>query len=444
MRIWYAILLANGPRLLAQTALSLPDAVQIALAQHPAIAASAASKRAAESRVHEAESGFLPRVSYTESFQRSDNPVFVFGSLLNQRRFSAHNFELGLLNYPGFLNNFQSQVRIDQTVYDFGATASQVRLSALATQIASEDERRERMGIIAGVAAAYFGAILSKERLVVAGEAVRSAEADLQRAENIRHAGMSTDADVLSVRVHLANMKQREIQARSMSDVASAALDNALGAPLEVQHDLSTALVPAKLAHTDLAGLDKTSLEGPGPRQALLACQGADAQLFAARSAVMPRISVRGVFEADRQTFATRGGVNWLFGASLEWKLFNGFADKSRRQEAAHLVAAARAEQKRAESAARLGVRRAYANWRAAEEQIDVAATAVSQAEESLRITRNRYEAGLATITDLLRNETATLETKTRRLEAIYQQRIAAAELELAAGTLTGDSDALK
>ncbi len=108
------------------------------------------------------------------------------------------------------------------------------------------------------------------------------------------------------------------------------------------------------------------------------------------------------------------------------------------------MLTAARAEQKRADSAARLEVRRAYAAWKGAQERITVAAAAVAQAEESLRITRNRYDAGLTTITELLRNETATLETKTNHLEAIYEQRLAATALELAAGTLSGDSDALK
>ncbi len=414
------------------------------LQRHPVLEASAANKEAAQSRVREAKSGFLPRLNYSESVQRSDNPVFVFGSLLDQRQFTQDNFNLGLLNSPNFLNNFQSQVRVDQTVYDFGATKSQVHAAELGTQMASEEDRRARMVVIAGVASAYFNAILSTERLAVAQDAVRSAESDLQRAENLRTAGMSTDADVLSVRVHLADMRERAIQARYASEVASAALNDALGAPLETQHALSTALVPARLSSTDLAGFDKSSLQGPGPREAALASEAADAHTSAARSALFPKISVHGVFEADRQTFVTRGGANWLFGASLNWNLFDGFASQSRREEASHLAAAARAEQKRTESAARLAVRKAYADWKSAEEQIGVAAAAVAQAEESLRITRNRYEAGLTTITELLRNETATLETKTRHLEAVYQQRVAATELELAAGTLTGGSDALQ
>jgi len=47
-------------------------------------------------------------------------------------------------------------------------------------------------------------------------------------------------------------------------------------------------------------------------------------------------------------------------------------------------------------------------------------------------------------VTDLLRNETAVMESRTRRLAAIYDQRVAAAMLELAAGILSEDSDVLK
>ena len=73
-----------------------------------------------------------------------------------------------------------------------------------------------------------------------------------------------------------------------------------------------------------------------------------------------------------------------------------------------------------------------------------MATATVAQAEESLRITKNRYEAGLATVTDLLRTETALLEATTRRIAATYDHRLAAILLELAAGTLSGDSNVLQ
>jgi outer membrane protein TolC len=80
---------------------------------------------------------------------------------------------------------------------------------------------------------------------------------------------------------------------------------------------------------------------------------------------------------------------------------------------------------------------------RAAEQRIESARAAEAEAEESLRISQNRYEAGLNTVTDLLRVETALLDTRTRYLAAVHDQRISAAMLELAAGTLTVDSEVL-
>jgi outer membrane protein TolC len=67
----------------------------------------------------------------------------------------------------------------------------------------------------------------------------------------------------------------------------------------------------------------------------------------------------------------------------------------------------------------------------------------VEEAQESLRITQNRYTAGLNNVTDLLRNETAVLEAKTRYLAAINDQRVASAMLEKAAGNLSADSEVL-
>jgi outer membrane protein TolC len=104
----------------AQGPMSLKDAVRIALDKNKSMEASTAARNSAESRIREARAGALPKVNYSESWTRSDNPVFVFSSLLTQRQFGEQNFQVGPLNRPDFLNNFQSQVKADQTLYDEG------------------------------------------------------------------------------------------------------------------------------------------------------------------------------------------------------------------------------------------------------------------------------------------------------------------------------------
>jgi len=290
----------------------------------------------------------------------------------------------------------------------------------------------------------YYGALLAAESLKAAGEAVRSAEADLRRAESVRAAGMATDVDVLSIRVHLAAVKEQQIRRQAELDVARSALNDVLGLPLDTQHTLTTTLRAAELPDRDLADYEKKASENrPEVKQSRLAANLARVQADAAKSSLLPQVGVRAMVETDRRRFFTGAGTNWLAAVSLKWNLFNGFGDKARIEEARYGLQRAEAGQSHADSAVRLGVRKAWADLRAARERIEVAGAAMAEAQESLRITQNRYEAGLANVTDLLRNETAVLDSRTRHLAALHDQRLAATMLELAAGTLNANSEVL-
>jgi outer membrane protein TolC len=291
----------------------------------------------------------------------------------------------------------------------------------------------------------YFAVLLTQEGLRVAEEAVKSAEADLKRAETVRAAGLSTDADVLSIRVHLAAMKEQHVQRRAELEVAEAGLNEALGVALDAKQSLSTKLVPVTAGTGEIAAYEANAVkERYDARQTELGLQLAEKQAAQAKAAYLPRISLRGALEADRGKFVTQGGSNWFAGVNLEWNLFNGFSDKHRIQEATHMATATRSQIEQVKTGAKLQVRKAYSEVHAATERIELARAAVDQAEESLRITRNRYEGGLSTVTDLLRNQVAVLESRLRRLMAVHDQRVAAVMLELAAGTLTPDSEVLR
>lgn len=438
------MLVLSSLRGLAQDPISLKDAVRVALEKNKAVDASVAAQKAAESRIAQARAGSLPRVQYSELWARSDNPVFVFSSLLTQHQFGSLNFELGPLNRPDFLNNFQSQITADQPIYDAGETKHAVRSAELAKDMTGEQGRLTQMEAMAGAIRSYYDVVLSAAQLNATAQALRSAQADLERAQAIRSAGMSTDADVLSIRVHLAAVREQQIRRAADLDVARAAFNDALGLPLDSPHTLTSELTPLKLPERAVADFESNALrERPEARQAKLTTSLAENQAATAHSNLLPQVSAHAAFEADRQNFYDKGGANWLVSIGLRWNLFNGLSDRARIAETKSVLRQTEAEQERMSSAIRLQVRRAYADLRAADQRIEVARASVAEAEESLRITQNRYETGLSGVTDLLRTETAALEARTRHLAAIHDQRIAAAMLELAAGTLTADSEVL-
>ncbi len=138
-----------------------------------------------------------------------------------------------------------------------------------------------------------------------------------------------------------------------------------------------------------------------------------------------------------------RGGNNWIAGATLTFNIFNGGARRAQIAESRAYERRAEAMRRQMESAVRLQVREAYLNLNAALQRVEVSRDSAAQAEESLRILQNRYDAGLATIMDVLRAETMRTTAQNNHLNAVYDYRLAFAALELATGNLGPDSPAV-
>ena len=423
--------------------LSLREAVQKALTGNPAMQAGAEGEKAATARAQEARGGRLPRADYTESWTRSDNPVYVFGSLLEQRKFTASDFSLGFLNYPPFLNNFQSRITVRQDIWDGGLRGARERAASLGRDAAHEGARGVEIMVIAQAIGAYYDAELAREGVKVAGDAVKSAQADLKRAQDRRSAGMATDADVLSIRVHEASAQEELIRRKAEAELAMARLATVMGAGVDSQFDLTTPLQAARSIVMVPEGEAETDAEKNRPevRLALIQSSIRDTQVRAAKAAMLPQFFIEGMFEADRQEFFNKGGANWTIAAGMRWNLFNGFSDTHEREAARHDALQARANERQAAAAVKVEAKRAWLETQSAQQQLEVAGTATSMAEESLRIIRNRYAAGLADVTDLLHAETALVEAKTNSLRAARDQRLAAVEVEAAKGTLNRDSE---
>lgn len=360
-----------------QEPLTAAQAVATALVKNGSIEAGAEALKAAGARIADAKGARLPQVSYGESWQRSNNQVFVFGSLLTQKQFGPANFEIGSLNNPPFLNNFQSQVNVDQTLFDAGRRKARIRSAELGQELGAGEVRRTQMEVISSVLSAYYGALVAEENVRVAEEAVRSAEADLQRAESRRAAGMTTDADVLSIRVHVASMRERRIRRTFDLQVGKASLNHSMGLALDTPFTLSTPLRTADLPLLELAEIEKDAVAGrPEVQQAQLAVQIGEEQSKAARAASLPEVYFRAGFEADRQRFVNRGGANWLAAAGLRWTVFDGLSDRARVSGSQHETARSRAQARVVESGIRLEARRAALDFQSARQRIEVAEAA--------------------------------------------------------------------
>ena len=443
--------LLSGPSLRAQASapaptgpLSLEQAVNIAMKNNPTVHAAVAYSDAAQHAIDAARAGYMPQLNFSEGVTRGNNPVYVFGTLLTQRRFTAANFDLGFLNYPPPVDNFRTQFSASMPLYDFGRASGRVKSARIEAQGVRENATRTGQNVVFDVINAYLNGLLAQEQVRVAQAAVAMAEADLQRAQAREQQGLAVASDVLSAQAQLAQSREDLIRAQNAVAISQAALNVAMGLPEDASTQTEGKLAAVQVPAGDLSSLQQQALkQRPDYHEAQLQAEQAGNSVSLARKEFLPQIDMMGSWEQDNQTFTSRGGNNWVAGATLTFNIFNGGARRAQ-------IAQSRAYQRRAdamrsqmESAVRLQVREAYLNLNAARQRVEVSRDSAAQAEESLRILQNRYDEGLATITDVLRAETMRTSAQNNHLNAVYDYRLAFAALELATGTLGPASPAV-
>lgn len=425
----------------AQEALSLGDAIARALASHPSIGAVEAAREEAEARVLQARSGWLPRVDVAEAWQRGNQPVYVFGSLLTQRKFTEANFAIEALNRPDPLTNHRFSVTVQQPIFDGLFTAAAVRGARTGVEAAVQQRALAAQELALGVTAAFGHAIRGQAEAAAAQAAVNAAEEDLNRVRARRDAGLATEADVLAVQVHLAEVRARHTHAVGQGRTARAQLNELVGAPLDTVYSLAVE-APADLSLDDGAALEREALASrPEAKLAALQVRGAEAGLAMARASWLPQVGFQSGWEFNGGSFGDRAS-SWVLGAEVRFNVFRGGADRARVAEADAAIRRQQRERERAEQRVRLDVVTAKTQLESARARAAVGREARAQAAESQRIVRDRYEAGLEDVTSLLRAAQAVQQADALDIAARVDVVIAAAGLERALGRLPQPSGA--
>jgi outer membrane protein TolC len=425
------VLAPGGAR--AQAPLTLAAAIAEAMAANKGLAAVRSAGDEAKARIPQARAGYFPRIDFTEGWQRSDQPVFVFSSLLSQRRFTAENFAIDALNHPDPLSNFRVALTVEQTIYDGGRREAAIRRATLDDEMARLEIERTELDVRLSVVRAFGRALAARARRESAEAGVTTVEEDLRRAETRRDAGLETEANVLALRVRQAERTAERIRALSEEQVARAALNVVIGAGVD---DARVLVEPAPVsARADAAGIEALALEHrPELKHADARRETAMAAHSAARSGFLPQLVAQGGVEANGDSFSERAS-SWLAGVQVRINLFAGGADAARLRESTAAIARATAERAQLEADIRLQVRSAVAELESAIAREVAARQATDQARESHRMIRDRYEAGLAPASELLGASEAVLQAESLRIAALTGTYVSAAAVTRAAGT---------
>ena len=421
---------------------TLQRAVGIALEKNPLRKAAVADTKVSSAEVREARSTLMPRVTFSETATRGNDPVYVFGSRLRQQRFMADDFSLNKLNTPLPFGNFSTRFGGTWSLFDSFASWHGVNRAKQMNEAAGHQLERTEQEIVFRVVDAYYGALLATKQLELAEQAIKTSQSILDRSQWRFDAGLVVESDLLTAKVRIAARRKELIQARNNLDLARAELNTALGVPMDTTFQPSETLTEPTLPVPVLQDVEKLALANRPDLKRVQSEEAVQRESVAiAKSSFGPRVNAFAGWEMDTPTFvAGGGGNNWLGGVEMQIDLFQGGAKRAELARERALQQKVTAMKQVAGDGVRLEVRRAYYNLDSARQEVEVARSAIAQALDSLRINQDRYDGGLTTVTDLLGAEEAALRSQTDYWEAVYRFHTSYASLELASGSLNPQS----
>lgn len=216
--------------------LTLQQAIKIAVSRQPSLGTAMSNRQASEARQRQSQSGYLPRVTPTYTFQQLDstgtvNQILPGGIVVPVQQSKS-------------VTTRQEDLSISLRLFDSGLrdmNARQSRQSLINSQLA---EANTKQVVIANVADNYYAALRSQALVDVARSQVDRAKSTLDLVTAQIEAGVAAKKDDLQPRADFLNAQVGLLQAETNADLARTQLRASMGLTENMAFNLALATTP--------------------------------------------------------------------------------------------------------------------------------------------------------------------------------------------------------
>lgn len=405
--------------------LTLQEAIDIALAQHPTIRVGQATIEAAQQRVYQQEASYLPRGGYTYVYTRQERPVTA----------ASGGVQLGggPLRSTAQTYNFNStNFSISQLLFDFGSTLAAIRAAAASMEASVADLETTRQTVVFNTKQAYY-ALLSAQRLLqVAEETVQQNQKHLEEAQARFDVGVAPRFDVTQAQVQVSNAELNLITARNNVALGRETLRTAMGITGPFEFILVDTLERRAVPVEDKDLLPQAYAARP-ELQSIRAQQRSTAdQVSSLQKQYLPSLSGNAQYNWTGRDYPLVQG--WIWGVTLTMPLFDSILTTAEVGEAKANLRGLKAQEDNLRQQVTLEVRQSLLDLHRAEESIRVSEQTVVQAQENLELAEGRYAAGVGNIIEVTDAQVSLTSAQANNIQALYTYKTALAQLEKAVG----------
>ncbi len=432
--IIFVMLILIASLVFGEEKLTLEQAVSRALVNNHQIRAAKQQVKESEADIGVAHSGFMPQVTFTDTFQETNNPSQSFFFKLNEREFDINNIDF---NHPGTNTDFESKLTVTQPLFTGGKLSANLEVAKKELAISKTQKNKTEEEITYQVTQAYYNVLVAKQFIKVTDLAVKDAKEHYRIAQAHYEEGHGIKSDMLRSQVYLTQMEENQIKADTQLEIAKSGFALILGespeTPIDAEGDLTYSVQSVDLSQAIQAGLEnRKDVQELNLRKEQLAHQKK-----ATQADYFPSVNLVGSYQLNSSETPFGSDANSWYGAVvLSYPLFDGFARKNK------LISTEAAQGKLDEfmettkKNIMFQITQSVLKLEEANKRVELTQNSVEQAEETLRLTEVRYENGLATITDITDAQTALTQARVNSIQAIAEYEVGLVTVDYDTGQL--------
>jgi outer membrane protein len=414
--------------------LTLQECIRIALETNPLPQAAAKGVLAAQEATGEALAPYYPDLGVQTGYAR-----------WQQRAFLPNGLSIPGRTIPSIIgptDDWMAKLRTRYTLFDSGERRAQYQSAKARQGVAEEEKARTVQDLILGVHQGFYGLAAALETRQVAEKNLSQTREHLRLAKERKDAGAVPLADVLRVQVEAANSELSLVRADTLVRISKGNLNTVMGLPAEMP--IVIAAKGEGIHSPDQINLtiafEQAIQSRPELKAALKRIEATKGGVELAKSAYGPKVRAEGSY-GRRDTELFPRDEEWLAGISIEWPLFTGFYRQHHLARAKAEVSKEEAEAKQLLLKVRQEVWTAHSKLKEAYEALQSTQALVQDAQESMRLAKERYEVGAGTITDLLDAQTALARALATQVEAEWDYYTAKAVFQRSIGRIQGEAN---
>ena len=326
-------------------------------------------------------------------------------------------------------------INIRQVLFDFRGNLSRYEASRMLLEAQKLNTASIRNAIALEFTIGFYDFLESQRLVEVAGKEVESVEAHLKNAQNLYGAGVITKNDLLQAQVRLSDARQRLLSAKNTQSICASRLNKLLLRPLYWQvHAIERRQEISAPGSLDIDKAWQTALAGRPEIQIVdKTLQSLDLENVSKKSEFLPKLFVRGSYDYMENTYSLHDD-NWSLILGIDVNLFEGGSSLADLKKTKYRKSRLAEQRAKLVDEIKIEVQRYILDLQDAYERIQVTRDAASQAQENLRINKERYDEGVGTATEVLDAVTLLTTAEANYIRSVYDYRKAEAATHYAAG----------